>query len=246
MINGARRHFRPENSAMQRRVFQQNSGPCGRSRHPPMTLCRCSIIDLEGGLRTFAASASAQWPYGGSGHSAKASLRATAPFPVCLNFTEKNTKRFTGIVPIDFLFAQGELTVVMTDLSSKMKILGKPAFINGERILHNQRIGRSRFKSNHLHSRFLFHFLRTQAAQKSIRDTATGTMVRHTAPRGRFRLGASHHRNPLRLMKIMPLSTRLSSTRGLPWLLGKKGFRRSICASVSQKRLLIDRSPCGA
>ena len=28
-------------------------------------------------------------------------------------------------------------------------------------------------------------------------------------------------------MKIMPLSTRRSSTRGLPWLLGKKGFRRA-------------------
>jgi hypothetical protein len=36
-----------------------------------------------------------------------------------------------------------------------------------------------------------------------------------------------------------PLSTRRSSTRGLPWLLGKKGRSRSICASVSQKRLLI-------
>ena len=33
MINGARRHFRPENSAMQRRVFQQNSGPFCRSLH---------------------------------------------------------------------------------------------------------------------------------------------------------------------------------------------------------------------
>ncbi len=63
---------------------------------------------------------------------------------------------------------------------------------------------------------------------------------------GPYSLAAPHHRNPLRLMKIIPLRTRLSSTRGLPWLLGKKGSRRSICASVSQKRLLIDRSPCGA
>jgi len=35
--------------------------------------------------------------------------------------------------------------------------------------------------------------------------------------------GASHHRKPLRLTKIIPLDTRRSSTRGLPWLLGKKG-----------------------
>jgi hypothetical protein len=40
-------------------------------------------------------------------------------------------------------------------------------------------------------------------------------------------------------MKIMPLKTRRSSTRGLPWLFGKNGFNRSICSSVSQKRLLI-------
>jgi hypothetical protein len=40
-------------------------------------------------------------------------------------------------------------------------------------------------------------------------------------------------------MKIIPLSTRRSSTRGLPWLLEKNGRSRSICASVSQKRLLI-------
>ena len=40
-------------------------------------------------------------------------------------------------------------------------------------------------------------------------------------------------------MKIMPLSTRWSSTLGLPWLFGKNGFNRSICASVNQNKLLI-------
>ena len=34
-------------------------------------------------------------------------------------------------------------------------------------------------------------------------------------------------------------STRRSSTRGLPWLLGKNGRRRSTCSSVSQNRSLI-------
>lgn len=32
-------------------------------------------------------------------------------------------------------------------------------------------------------------------------------------------------------------------TRGLPWLLEKTGSSRAICASVSQKRLLIKRPP---
>ena len=38
---------------------------------------------------------------------------------------------------------------------------------------------------------------------------------------------------------------RRSSTRGLPWLLGKTGCSCATCASVSQKRLLIVQSPCG-
>ena len=40
---------------------------------------------------------------------------------------------------------------------------------------------------------------------------------------GPYCLGASRHRKPLRLMKIIPLRTRLSSTRGLPRDFGKKG-----------------------
>jgi len=40
------------------------------------------------------------------------------------------------------------------------------------------------------------------------------------------------------LSKIIPLNARRSSTRGVPWPLGKKHWRRAICASVSQKRLL--------
>jgi hypothetical protein len=56
---------------------------------------------------------------------------------------------------------------------------------------------------------------------------------------GRYSRGASHQRKPLRLMKIVPLNTRRSSSRGLPWLLGKNGFIRFSYSSVSQKRLLI-------
>ena len=41
-------------------------------------------------------------------------------------------------------------------------------------------------------------------------------------------LGASHQRKPLRLMKIIPLRTRLPSTRGTPWLFEKQGRSRAI------------------
>ena len=46
-------------------------------------------------------------------------------------------------------------------------------------------------------------------------------------------------RKPLRLMNIMPLITRLSSTRGLPWDFGKKGSSLAICVSLSQYRSLM-------
>ncbi len=39
-------------------------------------------------------------------------------------------------------------------------------------------------------------------------------------------------------LKMIPLSTRRSSTLGLPWLFGKYGSSRAICSSVSQYRSL--------
>jgi type I restriction enzyme S subunit len=100
-----------------------------------------------------------------------------------LSFTDKNTKRFSGTVPEDFRFAVGDLVVVMTDLSSKMKILGKPAFVESLNILHNQRIGRFVFLADKVERRFVYYFLRTEAYLKEIRLSATGTMVKHTAPK---------------------------------------------------------------
>lgn len=58
-----------------------------------------------------------------------------------LSFNERNTKRFTGDVPPSFVLNEGDLVVVMTDLSSKMKILGKPAFVDRSGILHNSGSG---------------------------------------------------------------------------------------------------------
>ena len=100
-----------------------------------------------------------------------------------LYFTSKNTKRLRGGSPPDgYLFNIGDLTVVMTDLSSKMKILGKPAFIERPNILHNQRIGRIIFRDKSISPRYLFYFFRTEIFANKIKETATGTMVRHTAP----------------------------------------------------------------
>ena len=100
-----------------------------------------------------------------------------------LLFHEKNTKRFKGKLSDDFRFDAGDLVVVMTDLSSKMKILGKPAFVETNNVLHNQRIGRVIFLNECLEKRLLYYFMMTEGFLKSIKSSATGTMVKHTAPK---------------------------------------------------------------
>jgi len=100
-----------------------------------------------------------------------------------LYFNEKNTKRCSGKYPAEYRFNKGDLVVVMTDLSSQMKILGKPALIECENVLHNQRIGRFIFLADLLDKFYLYYYLQTQSYSSKIKETATGTMVRHTAPK---------------------------------------------------------------
>ena len=100
-----------------------------------------------------------------------------------LLFNEKNTKRFSGDRPAGYLFDEGDLVVVMTDLSSKMKILGKPAFVETDNVLHNQRIGRVVFLNDSVDKRFLYYFMMTEGFLKNIKESSTGTMVKHTAPK---------------------------------------------------------------
>jgi type I restriction enzyme S subunit len=99
-----------------------------------------------------------------------------------LYFTAKNTKRCMSDFPSNFKFNEGDLVVVMTDLSSKMKILGKPAIIDSENILHNQRIGRIIFKSREVEKSLLYYYFQSEKYLAEIKLSATGTMVRHTAP----------------------------------------------------------------
>lgn len=100
-----------------------------------------------------------------------------------LVFNERNTKRCLGLYPKEYEFQVGDFVVVMTDLSSKMKILGRPAIIESDNILHNQRIGKFVFFDNTLDKTYLFYLLQTESYLKEIKSSATGTMVRHTAPK---------------------------------------------------------------
>lgn len=99
-----------------------------------------------------------------------------------LYFNGKNTRRYNGIIDKEYLFENGDLTIVMTDLSPKMKILGNPAIISSNNILHNQRIGKVVFRDNSLLSQYLYFALFLPHFKNRIKQTSTGTLIKHTSP----------------------------------------------------------------
>ncbi len=100
-----------------------------------------------------------------------------------LYFNEKNTKRYSGHCPSAFKFNYADLLIVMTDLTKECNLLGKPAFINSEEeILHNQRIGKVELLNDEASKEFLFYFFLSNQYHLKIKETATGSTVRHTSP----------------------------------------------------------------
>jgi type I restriction enzyme, S subunit len=100
-----------------------------------------------------------------------------------LYFTDKNTKRIRTKVNKELFFSKGNLVIVMTDLSAKMDLLGNPAFINNENILHNQRIGLVKNDELKVLNDYLYFYFMSKSYLTNIKKTASGTMVRHTAPK---------------------------------------------------------------
>ena len=100
-----------------------------------------------------------------------------------LDFGPKNTKRLLkGEAPARYILNRGDLVVVMTDLSPKMKMLGKPAFVDRIGLLHNQRIGRVEFLGESIDPRLVYYFMMSEAFLRDIKGAATGKTARHTAP----------------------------------------------------------------
>lgn len=98
-----------------------------------------------------------------------------------LYFNDKNTKRFSGEVSEPFRLKVGDLLIVMTDLTSECNLLGKPAFVNIDNLLHNQRIGKISLINNMLVNNYLYHFLNSNLFNRRMKETATGSTVRHTS-----------------------------------------------------------------
>lgn len=99
-----------------------------------------------------------------------------------LNFTASNTVRYSGAYSKDMKFVNGDLLIVMTDLTPSCNLLGKPGIVESEEIiLHNQRIGKIIITSKLLNKNYLYWFFASELFSKRMKETATGSTVRHTS-----------------------------------------------------------------
>jgi len=101
-----------------------------------------------------------------------------------LYFTNENTKYFSGKYPQQYVLSHGDVLVVMTDLSPMTLILGRTVVLTETfNVLHNQRIGKFRFKKDGMwNATFFAESLSQDAVRLKVIAEATGTTVRHTSP----------------------------------------------------------------
>lgn len=94
-----------------------------------------------------------------------------------------NTKYYEGEVNEEYVLSNGDLLIVMTDLTKEMNILGNSIFLESKKtVIHNQRIGKILIKDNLLVTRrFLRDLLNLDTFKENIRQSATGSTVRHTS-----------------------------------------------------------------
>jgi type I restriction enzyme S subunit len=94
----------------------------------------------------------------------------------------EKTKFFTGVIPQDYVLANDELVVAMTE--QKSGLLGSAAFVpEGDRYLHNQRLGLIvDLDTKRLSKRYLFHVFNLPHVRVEVAKTSTGSKVKHTSP----------------------------------------------------------------
>lgn len=100
-----------------------------------------------------------------------------------LYFGER-TKYFIGDVDQEYILSNGDVLVVMTDLTKEMTILGNTIILDSpETVLHNQRIGKILYKTDRIDSYYLMCVMNSDHVKSVVKNTATGTTVRHTSPK---------------------------------------------------------------
>ncbi len=108
-------------------------------------------------------------------------------FAIGGGFKDDKLKYYDGPVPDDFVLAEGDLLVTMTDLSKQSDTLGYPAFVpsrsDGRRYLHNQRLGKVLVKDKlGIDTKYLHYLLCSTGYRHEVLASATGTTVKHTSP----------------------------------------------------------------
>lgn len=90
-------------------------------------------------------------------------------------------KSYDGPIPAQYILNPGEIVVAMTEQAHGL--LGSSGLVPDTGTwLHNQRIGRVRFRDRSTSRRFVYYLFNTPAIRAQISATATGAKVRHTAP----------------------------------------------------------------
>ncbi|MEH0092409.1 restriction endonuclease subunit S [Vibrio metschnikovii] len=98
------------------------------------------------------------------------------------SFSKDNTKYTSEDFNERYICREGDLLLLLTDLTPSCELLGRPMLLtssDGE-VLLNQRIAKVILKGN-INSNFLKYFFLSNSFRKRIINTATGSTVRHTS-----------------------------------------------------------------
>lgn len=91
-------------------------------------------------------------------------------------------KFYSGTFPKDYLLKKDDLIIAMTEQGAGL--LGSPALVpKNNKFLHNQRLGLLQIDHQKAITKYIYYLFFTKEVRNSIASTATGTKVRHTAPK---------------------------------------------------------------
>lgn len=119
------------------------------------------------------------------------------------NFDENNTKYTIEPFNKKYLCKSGDLLLLLTDLTPSCELLGKPVIlkkVDGE-VLLNQRIVKVK-DTGKITKDFLLQFFLTDSYHKRIRNTASGSTVRHSSNKIIFETELFYPSNPNEQQKI--------------------------------------------
>lgn len=94
---------------------------------------------------------------------------------------EGKEKYYRGEFPIGYIHNKGDLIVAMTEQGEGL--LGSAALIpESDAFLHNQRIGLITLIDPEINKTFLYYIFNSSVVRQQIRNSSSGTKVRHTSP----------------------------------------------------------------